>query len=63
MIFIHLGLAHLAVYNRNEVLEVLELHLPKGSNAKQFGKEVALTWSCSVDLKKQINENGERKKN
>ena len=26
----------------NEVLEIMELHFPKGSNVKQFGREVVL---------------------
>ena len=42
IILIHLSLAYFLVGNQNEVFEIFKLHISKGPNAKQFGREVVL---------------------
>ena len=40
--FIHFGLTRLVVGDINEVLELLKLHFPKGSNVEKLGGKVVL---------------------
>ena len=60
-ILVHLNLAHLVVGNGNEVFEIFKIHFSKGSNAKQFGREVVLDMVVLHGLKKQTNENKRNK--
>jgi hypothetical protein len=55
-ILLHLRLAHLIVLQRDEVLEILKLHLAKCSNAKQFGREVVFNMIVLRGPKPQSNK-------
>lgn len=55
-IFLHLSFARLVVGNWNKVFEIIKLHLSKGSNAKQFGREVVFDMVMLSGPKKQANE-------
>ena len=55
-IIFHLSFARLVVGNWNEVFELFKLHFPKGTNAKQFGREVVSNIVVLAGSNKQKNE-------
>ena len=56
-ILFHLRLVHFVVRNRNEVLEILKLHFPESTNAKQFCREVVFNMIVLSRPEIQSNEN------